>query len=207
MTARPIFPECRRRSARIVAALCIVMMALLLVAGCVHEPAYDSQSGTIPSPAVPAPTQKSSSLYKVTIAQPNDSHAEFIRMDTDVYNQGEIVEFYMLNSGSKQLRCGSVNPTYFVSYKTDNGSWNEIASEPAPIQPSPSFLDPGHSTPVSRLITNTWKPGLYRISFNCYYPVEVTNEEGKSTVEYQSVLHDFTLREKPGILTDNGEVK
>jgi hypothetical protein len=201
-------------SFRIELVILPILILTALTGGCVTNQISDNHTAIIPT-AVLTTTPKSVALYQVTINQEEGSHADYIQIDSDVYNQGEIVEFYLTNSGSEQLRCDSVNPTFLVSYKTDNGSWRHVITEsgpiqvttgPRPIPPTPSFLDPGHSTPAYRLITNDWKPGLYRISFNCHYPVEVTEGE-KSTVEYQPVFHDFTLREKPGIQTDNEGVK
>ena len=67
-------------------ALMIVLMCILLTTGCTTKPVLDNQTGTFTSPTVPPTTQPSEALYKVTIAQPNNTHADFIKMDSDVYN-------------------------------------------------------------------------------------------------------------------------
>jgi hypothetical protein len=140
------------------------------------------------------------------VADSNKNASEYLVMDANTYNQGEVIEFYLINSGSERLRCGSINPYFSVSYKLENGDWGYAPREPGPleaipIQPMPTYMKPGESTPVYRLITNDWKPGLYRISFNCNRPVRVTNRSGESAIEYQSIYQDFILREKPNVTT------
>jgi hypothetical protein len=172
MTARPIFPECRKSAARVVAVLCIVMMALLVAAGCINEPARNSQSGTIPSPAVPALTQKSSALYKVTIAQQNDSQSDLIHMDSDIYNQGEVVEFYLVNDRPEPLECVGDFSSYRI-FSFINRSWSPLPQPPGTYVvvitgiSTRSYLQSGTSTEKFHLITNDLTPGRYKIQFVC----------------------------------------
>ncbi|MDP3565499.1 MAG: hypothetical protein Q8R70_13530, partial [Methanoregula sp.] len=75
MTERPLFSESRRWHVCIAVALCIVLLAV----GCMGQPDLNNQTGTITQTPVIQTTQKSTALYKVTIAQPDGSRAEFIK--------------------------------------------------------------------------------------------------------------------------------
>ena len=74
-------------------ALIIVMLCLFQLAGCTS---LYQQNNQIPNS--PPDIQQFPSSYQVTIAQP-DLTSKSIKMDTDVFNIGEVVEFYMVNEG------------------------------------------------------------------------------------------------------------
>ena len=167
MTARPINPESRRMPAYAAVALMIVMAALLLAAGCTTQPAADNQIGTISSPAIIVPTEKSSALYKVTIIQPNGSQAEIIKMDSDVYNIGEVVEFSVTNRRHVSDNCSDSPCSYHIAIQLKNGSW-QVLQEPR--EPMDTTVEgPRYSSSCSsmRFATTNWTGGLYRIQYDC----------------------------------------
>jgi len=167
MTARFIDPESRRRPLRIAVALVLVMVAVLLAAGCTTEPTHDNRNGTISSPAVTAPTQKSSALYKVTIAQSNGTHAEFIKIDSDVYNIGEVIEFSLQKRSDGTETCPDSPCSYRVAFQLKNGSWQEL---PEPIEPMDTTVEgPRYfsSCTSMQFATTNWTGGMYRIQYHC----------------------------------------
>ena len=146
----------------------IVMGFIVLATGCTTKPVLDNQTGTFTSPTAPPTTQPSEALYKVTIAQQNNTHADFIKMDSDVYNQGEVIEYYAVNEGTETLTCGCTPPTPRVFRQLDDKSWGippGFVDEFCAFQIS--YFKPGETTRVRRLITTDWLPGRYRIGFSC----------------------------------------
>ncbi|MFA4859398.1 hypothetical protein [Methanoregula sp.] len=138
--------------------LMIVCVCILMVVGCTTKPALENPAGT--------PTPSSKALYKVTIAQPNGSHAEFMKMDSDVYNVGEVVEFYVVNEGPETLTCANTPPSFRIYYKKDDNTWEYQTEAGETMSPRISYLKPGDSTRLRRLITTDWTPGRYRIVFD-----------------------------------------
>jgi len=170
----PILPESRKKSVCTTVSVCIVLMVVLLVTGCITKPVPDNQSvitsQTTTSPAIP----QSTALYKVTIAQPIDSHAEYIKMDSDVYNPGEIIEFSLLTDELVSKPCKGDIFSFRVFFKSTNGSWEELqgpfeAYHPyvAPQPASTAFPGPGPSIPEYRIVTTGWSPAYYRIQSDC----------------------------------------
>ena len=152
-------------SLRTTFALMVVMVAVLLAAaGCMGQPDLENQTGTLIRTPVISMTPKSMAFYKVTIAQPNNSHAEFIKMDSDVYNQGEVVEFYVVNEGSETLTCWT--PPSIHLYR-QIGTW-ELQTEPVVTHSTYGYsLKPGESTPSRQLSTANRIPGHYKIVADC----------------------------------------
>jgi hypothetical protein len=148
-------------------ALTIVMMCILLTTGCTTKPVLDNQTVTFTSPTVPPPTQPSEALYKVTIAQPDYTHADYIKMDSDVYNQGEVIEFYVINEGTETLTCANSPPSYRIYHQIEDNSWEIQRGFGETMSPLISYFKPGEKTRVRRLITTDWLPGRYRIVFDC----------------------------------------
>jgi len=152
---------------RMTLALMMIFVCILLVSGCTNKPVLDNQTGTFTSPTVPPTTQPSKALYKVTIAQPNNSRADFIKMDSDVYNQGEVIEFYVVNEGTETLTCGCTPPLFVIYRQLDDKSWGILPGTGEWCSFQISYFKPGETTRVRRLITNDWLPGRYRIGFGC----------------------------------------
>ena len=148
-------------------ALMIVLMCILLTTGCTTKPVLDNQTGTFTSPTVPPTTQPSEALYKVTIAQQNNTHVDFIKMDSDVYNQGEVIEFYVVNEGTETLTCANSPPSYRIYHQIEDKSWEIQTGVSETMSPLISYFKPGETTRVRRLITTDWTAGRYRIVFDC----------------------------------------
>jgi hypothetical protein len=140
--------------------LMIVFVCIFLAAGCTSPFDPTSQSGNT-TPAVQFPAS-----YKVTLAQP-DGTARSISMDTDVYNLGEVVEFYVINAGSQTLTCLNDPPTFSVKFQTGSGRWAARMGTDIPVETNKSYLEPGKSTRVYRFITTGWEPNRYRIVSDC----------------------------------------
>jgi hypothetical protein len=152
-------------------------LALLLAAGCAGQHVA-VENRTTP---VTQTTRESKTLYTVTIAQPDSTHPEYIKMDADVYNVGEIVEFYMINEGSGTLTCANWQPSYSVLWLLDNGTRQRVADSGV-VQPAISYIKPGSVTPHYRIETTGWGPGRYLIRFDC-----------------DAISREFILREIPKV--------
>ncbi|MFA4849727.1 MAG: hypothetical protein WC626_08370 [Methanoregula sp.] len=137
------------------------MLAMLAVTGCTSL--FDKMNKT--GNATPS-LQQSAASYKVTIAQP-DSTSKSIKMDTDVYNIGEVVEFYILNEGTGKLACSNDPPTFLVKFQTDSGKWATRVGTDKPVETNKTYLEPGKSTTMYRFVTNGWEPNRYRIVSDC----------------------------------------
>jgi hypothetical protein len=167
MTARPIFSESRRSPIRVAVALCIMMVAVLMVAvllaaGCTTKPNSDNQTGTFTPTTIPTTMQQSKNLDLN-----NSNHPEFLKMESNVYNQGEVVEFYVVNEGSEALTCYAMPLSFNLFRKTNNNSWEYLTEAVETKIDHLSYLKPGESTRVRRLITSDWVPGRYKIAFDC----------------------------------------
>jgi hypothetical protein len=104
--------------------------------------------------------------YKLTIAQPEES-ATLVRMDTDVYTIGEVVEFIITNEKNHGLSCSDNPPSFSVRYQAGNGHWVTRMGEENPVPGTTMQLKPGESTAPYRFITTGWAPGRYRIVSDC----------------------------------------
>jgi hypothetical protein len=145
----------------IIPALMIVLVLTLLAAGCTSPFDATNQTGntTLPLEQFPA-------SYKVTIAQP-DGTSRSIKMDTDVFNLGEVVEFSVVNEGSGKLTCLNDPPTFSVKFQTGSGSWATRMGTDTPVETNKTYLEPGKSSMVYRFITTGWEPNRYRIVSDC----------------------------------------
>jgi hypothetical protein len=151
-------------------ALLLLVAAVLLAAGCAGKPAVDNHTDTSISGISPAVPQ-SKSLNNMTVVRQDNTHPEYIKMDADRYNVGEIVEFYLKNEGNETLSCMGDISSYRV-YNESDESW---LYPPVPVEPHPlitilptlSEIVPGSSTSVFRINTAGWVPGTYRVQFGC----------------------------------------
>ncbi len=149
-----------------------------------HDPAPKNVTVTtaVPVPAlspVVTLTPPSKVLYTTTIAQQNSSHPERIMMDSDVYNQGEIIEFYLVNDGQDTISCIGDFSECRIFFWKNKSYWEELPrsvnaySPPRPTQlcsvsnREPSYMAAGQRTLVFHLITMEWIPGRYRIQSDC----------------------------------------
>jgi hypothetical protein len=174
-----------------------ILILIVLSGGCVMNQIQENQTMTSVQTTVAPITPQSVAVYKVTITQEDGSHADYIKMDSDVYNPGEIVEFYLINLDSEPIPCGSLSPYYMVALKSDNGSWMNIIDsgyqQPGRLSNNLG-IEPGESTRTYRLDTTGWRPGLYRIVFNCGGTSQTESASGQSRSIYeQGIYRDFTI--------------
>ena len=142
-------------------SLMIVIVCILITSGCTSF--FDQinlTNTTTPS------LQQFPASYKVTIAQP-DGSSKSIRMDTDVYNIGEVVEFSVNNDGAGTLECLNDPPTFSVKFQTGSGKWVTRMGTDKPLATNKTYLEHGKSTQVYRFITTGWEPNRYRIVSDC----------------------------------------
>lgn len=140
----------------------LLLACILLISGCTQP--FAAENSTAGSPAVSAP--QSIAKYKLTIAQPEDS-AKLVRMDTDVYNLGEVVEFIITNEKTSDLSCSNNPPSFIVRYQTGSGQWITRMGVENPPPGNTTHLRAGESTAPSRFVTSGWSPGRYRIISDC----------------------------------------
>ena len=161
MIARPIFPEYWRNPIHAAIALMIVLVVMLMVAGCTSIFDPINQTNTTP-PSL----QQFPASYKVTIAQPEGT-SKYIKMDTDVYNIGEVIEFSVINEGTGTLECLNDPPTFSVKFQTGSGKWATRMGTDKPVETNKTYLEHGKSTQMYRFITTGWEPNRYRIVSDC----------------------------------------
>jgi hypothetical protein len=169
MAARPILLNPLGRPVRVAVSLCIVMVAMLLAAGCTTGPVLDNQTGTLTQTLVSPTSGKSVTFYKVTIAQVEGIHPDYFKMESDIYNQGEVIEFHVVNEGLGSLACWRTIPSLNFHLYRQIGTWE--------LQPGPEstgahidygyYLQPGESTPIQQLSTSDLVPGHYKIVTDC----------------------------------------
>jgi hypothetical protein len=165
-------------SCRYALVLALLATGVVLIAGCT------SLSGDLNETAVtPVTPGESVPSYVVTLHQP-DTRSENIRMDTDLYNIGEVVQFTVTNRGSGTLHCAGYPPSFSVKFQGINGAWITRLGPEKPNATQTSSLEPGKSTQVYAFVTSGWEPGRYRIVHDC------------------GVVREFILRPVPAIATE-----
>jgi hypothetical protein len=170
-----IFSPCGYRKIRY-AVICSLLVAFVLfTAGCLD---FSGENESITNATQPA--QDSVVLYKVTINQP-DAFSGYIKMDTDIYNTGEVVEFTVTNDGTGTLDCEAEDPFFAVKTQTPGGAWITKMAPGQSDRNGRSTLSPGDSTQSYAFVTTGWEPGRYRIVHDC------------------GIEHEFLLRALPVI--------
>ncbi len=141
----------------------IVLIAIIFVAsaGCTAStgPTNSSENTT----ATPGTIAAS---YRATLNQP-EAQSGYIVMDTDIFNEGEVVEFSVTNHGTKALSCAGNPPSFSVKFQGVNGIWATRMGPGQPNETEKTTLAPGSSTQVYRFVTSGWEPGRYRIVRDC----------------------------------------
>jgi len=141
----------------------IVLIALFVVAsaGCTAPtmPINASENTTV----VPGTIAAS---YRATLNQP-EARSGYIVMDTDIFNEGEVVEFSVTNHGTKALSCAGNPPGFSVTFQGINGLWATKMGPGQPNETEKTTLGSGSSTQVYRFVTSGWEPGRYRIVHDC----------------------------------------
>ena len=140
----------------------LLLACILCTAGCTQLSGAGNRTNGTPDLATPS----SIAQYKVTLAQPEES-ANLIKMDSDVYNIGEVVEFVVTNAYNHDLSCSDSPPLFSVRYQKGNGQWVTRMGDENPAPGNTSSLKPGESTAPYRFVTAGWAPGRYRIVSDC----------------------------------------
>jgi hypothetical protein len=145
------------------ALTCTLVVSCILFAGCTSPP--DHAGKTANASSVPA-DQPATAGYKITLAQP-DARSDYIVMDSDVYNAGEVVEFTITNKGRSTLECSRAPPDFVVKFQTGSGRWATKMGAENPVKGNSSVLQKGESTQTYRFISTALEPGRYRIISDC----------------------------------------
>jgi hypothetical protein len=140
----------------------LLLACILCTSGCTKPFAADNQTAGTSNASTPASIAK----YHLTLAQPEDS-AKLIKMDTDVYNPGEVVEFVVTNDKNHDLSCANNPPSFSVRYQKGTGQWVTRMGVENPAPGNTTSLKPGESTATYRFVTMGWAPGRYRIVSDC----------------------------------------
>jgi hypothetical protein len=143
--------------------VCLILALTLLTAGCTTF--GDEEAGNV-NASITAEETPVPASYRVTLSQP-DARADFIRMDSDVYNAGEVVEFVVTNNGLLPLTCTRTPPDFRVIFQTGSGRWATKMGPEVVVDGETSYLAKGESTPVYRFISTGWEAGRYRIVSDC----------------------------------------
>lgn len=141
----------------------IVLAIGILISGCSQTAGTgnnnNSDLGNATVSLIPA-------SYQRTIAQPEESSG-MIRMDTDVYNIGEVVEFIITNTRNDDLSCSGSPPSFKVRYQSGSGQWITRMGDDNLSHDTVVKLKPGDSTAPYRFLTESWDSGRYRIVSSC----------------------------------------
>ena len=145
----------------ILSVFTIILLGGVMAAGCLSFLPVNTQSiNTTHAQRNPAAS------YQVTIKQPEET-SDYVHTDTDIYNIGEVVEFYVSNDGTGVLDCSGNPPSFSVQFQSITGSWvTRMGAEP-PGTPNKSVLRPGESTRIYRFVTTGWDPERYRLVSDC----------------------------------------
>jgi hypothetical protein len=90
-----------------------------------------------------------------------------IRMDSDVYTIGEVVEFVITNDKSRDISCSHNPPEFTVRYQRETGRWVTRMGDENPLPGTTTTIKLGESTVPYRFVTTGWAPGRYRIVTDC----------------------------------------
>jgi len=145
-----------------ISLILLLLACIVCTSGCMQPPAGENQSTALPDTSMPP----SIAAYKLTLAQPEES-AELIKMDTDIYNVGEVVEFVITNDRNHDLSCTNTPPSFSVRYQKGTGQWVTRMGDENTTPGNSTNLEPGTSTAPYRFITAGWTPGRYRIVTDC----------------------------------------
>jgi len=141
--------------------LIIAIACIVLVAGCTLPFDQTNQSGNATAAIQPLPAS-----YKVTIAQP-DERSRFLHMDTDVYNQGEVVEFFIADDNGRMPSCANDTPAFSVKFQKGNGAWATKMEIGTPPGTNESYPGTGKTSPRYGFVTTGFEPNRYRIVSDC----------------------------------------
>lgn len=140
----------------------LLLFCILCTAGCTELFGVGNQTRNTSDSSTTATIAK----YQQTLAQPEDS-ATLVKMDTDIYNLGEVVEFVITNEKTSDIPCTNDPPSFSVRYQKGTGQWVTRMGDENPPPGNTTKLKPGESTPPYRFVTAGWDPGRYRIITDC----------------------------------------
>lgn len=140
----------------------IFLICCIFTAGCTQMFGADNRTDGTSDTSAPGSVAK----YKQTLAQPEDT-AKMIKIDTDVYNLGEVVEFVITNEKTSDLSCSNNPPSFSVRYQKGTGQWITRMGQENPAPGNTTKMKPGESTTPYRFVTTGWAPGRYRIVTDC----------------------------------------
>ena len=180
-------------SFRTIPVLLFVLALLLLAAGCESPPDTAALPGTTPSTTAtkipvrhvttttPLPTIITGESEPVTeiTALPETSAAgtsrqsasylpEYIRMDAETYNAGDIVQFYLVNRGAGITGCDYARPAFTIYQIFPDGTRRKVSGNiPGISYRAVMTGDPGSATGPLSFNTAGMVPGRYLIRFDC----------------------------------------
>lgn len=165
--------DCFMSLFRVMVALILVMMAVLLAAGCAgqHKPAYQDIV-VIEHQATDQPDID---------PQENTPPFDSIRMDANIYNMGEVVGFSAVNESPGAGRCTDHPCSYRIARLVKNESWQVLLTPLVTMLPyfdSPYYA---RSCQPMHFATTNWTPGRYRIQYRC------------------GIFQEFSIREMPTV--------
>ena len=155
----------------------IILVIGILTTGCSQTPGQGNEGNHTVNVS-----PGSVALYQRTIAQPGESSG-MIRMDTDVYNIGEVVEFTITNDRNEDMACSGNPPSFTVRYQRGTGQWVTRMGDENRTSGTAMNLKPGESTAPYRFLTDGWDAGRYRIVTDC------------------GISREFILRAVPSVTT------
>ena len=141
--------------------LLVLAMALILVAGCTTGSSQHSQSVNPTLTPASSTNQQSLFFYGKKIHQTDSINPDFIKMGSDIYIQGEVIEFHIVNEGSSSLACPWIPP--YDLYR-QIGTWEHLTKRTGNYYlPGNYWLEAGNSTSVAQLSTADLTPGRYKL--------------------------------------------
>jgi hypothetical protein len=154
-------------------ALLLLVAAVLLAAGCAGQQ----------NPASPDTRPVEQQVTWQPDIDPQEIIPPFdsIRMDANVYNVGEVVDFSVFNENPGTGRCTDHPCSYRIARLVKNESWQVLRTPLVTMLPfSGSTYYEGSCQPM-HFATNNWLPGRYRIQYRC------------------GIFQEFVVREMPNV--------
>jgi len=170
-----------------------ILALLLLAAGCETTPDTAMPSGTTPvtittkiqvqsqttkippvtfGTADTEPVAEITALQETSAAetsrQPASYHPEYIRMDAETYNAGDVVQFYLVNRGAEIKGCDYAQPAFTIYQIFPDGTRRKVSGNIPGISYQVVMTgDPGTATGPLTFNTAGMVPGRYLIRFDC----------------------------------------
>jgi len=179
MTARPLDPGCRRRPLCIAVALVLVMVAVLMVAGCTANSITKNESD-------------------VAESHPNIQHVTHIMISPALVHPNAVVEVSLNDYEFLATGCPNYIPLYGVEKFTDTGSWSMLPEFRHAISIPVNSSSGKNHEPVYSLNTTGWEPGRYRIRLDCggesdKFEIQADPQTVRTPCIYQENITPFIL--------------